>query len=154
MNREPHRAGATSSPARANGGGLRSLVKSAPAAFAATVAKIAPKLIESKDDQGAVRRGFLDGVAGMISLFGDGLLFVAERQPDFPWGGPGRLASSSAIVPTLYRRSPAYEFRFDRDGESTAAASRSVTRRRGGGAARRGVPPRSVCRGRSRRTRV
>ena len=50
-------------PARANGGGLRSLVKSAPAAFAATVAKIAPKLIESKDDQGAVRRGFLDGVA-------------------------------------------------------------------------------------------
>ena len=44
-------------PARANGGGLRSLVQSAPAAFAATVAKIAPKLIESKDDQGAVRRG-------------------------------------------------------------------------------------------------
>ena len=92
-------------PARANGGGLRSLVQSAPAAFAATVAKIAPKLIESKDDQGAVRRGFLDGVAGMISLFGDGSF---DGNQDFPWGGPGRLATFVGDRETSY----SYEFRF------------------------------------------
>ena len=131
-------------PARANGGGLRSLVKSAPAAFAATVAKIAPKLIESKDDQGAVRRGFLDGVAGMISLFGDGSF---DGNQDFPWGGPGRLATFVGDRETSY----SYEFRFAWDysrglavGDPDGVAEATTTRSR----------PGPVCSRSRRRTRV
>ena len=124
-------------PARANGGGLRSLVKSAPAAFAATVAKIAPKLIESKDDQGAVRRGFLDGVAGMISLFGDGSF---DGNQDFPWGGPGRLATFVGDRETSY----SYEFRFAWDysrglavGDPDGVVEATTTRSRPGPACSR-----------------
>ena len=77
-------------PAKFNGGGLRSLADNAEAAFAAAVIKIAPKLIESTDDQGTKRRGFLDGVPGMAALFGEGSF---DGDADFPWGGPGRFTA-------------------------------------------------------------
>ena len=77
-------------PAKFNGGGLRSLAETAEAAFAAAVIKIAPKLIESTDDQGTKRRGFLDGIPGMAALFGEGSF---DGDADFPWGGPGRFAA-------------------------------------------------------------
>ena len=72
-------------PAKFNGGGLRSLAETAEAAFAAAVIKIAPKLIESTDDQGTKRRGFLDGIPGMAALFGEGL----RRRCRLPVGRSG-----------------------------------------------------------------
>ena len=67
-------------PTRANGCGLRSLVSSALAVFAATVTEAA--LIESKNDQGVVRRGFLEGGGR-----DDRVVRRKElRRQDFPWG--------------------------------------------------------------------
>ena len=74
-------------PARSKGGALRSLEDLAPVAFAATVAKIAPKLVRSTDAEGVVRKGFLETIAG--EEFGVGHF---DGDEHFDWGGEGRYA--------------------------------------------------------------
>ena len=74
-------------PSRNRGGALRSHEKTANAAFACTLAKVAPRLVRSTDEEGNVRTGFLEQLAGEV--FGDGH-FNADEV--FDWGGDGRFA--------------------------------------------------------------
>ena len=74
-------------PSRHRGGALRSHVKTVHAAFACTLAKIAPRLVRSKDEEGNVRVGFLEQIAGEV--FGRGHFDADET---FEWGGEGRFA--------------------------------------------------------------
>ena len=76
-------------PAREKGGGLRSHESNTQAAFACTIAKVAPRLVRSKDENGTVRTGFLEQLAGEV--FGTGH-FDSDNQGDLQWGGEGRFA--------------------------------------------------------------
>ena len=77
-------------PARHLGCALRRHAESAHVAFAASVVKIAPRLVRSRDSEGMPRVGFIEALA--TPVFGAGA-FDSDDAGEFEWGGEDRFAT-------------------------------------------------------------